>query len=572
MNTYEEYDEELIDYSIQLSIQSSCQDAYLKSAASLAAAANENHRVLAAIEQGEVSVLREMLSHTLAFRESDIHGWFPLHRAAAQSVLEVLETVLKSPEVSLEEKTVTDGETPLTLAVKAGLGRNVTSLLEHGASPDNTNRINETPLLLAVRAGSYEMASTLVAHGAWVDQVCRKNWSAMHEAAKLGNLDILMLLLRNSGYVHQKDDMGVTPLAVAAEQGHFPIVELLLDYGSEVNSQARDGESVLSDAAGSGSMECIQLLLDNGANPNLPSITGHLPIHKAAYAGHYDALKLLIGVTNMRIIKESGQSPVHSAADGGHGHCLKLLLDYGFDVNLRMNTRNSENYPDMRRSALFFAVSNQDVECTKMLLKAGAKTDLDPLNCLLVAVRSGSHDIVKMLLAAKADVNCYFTVVNDTLFPTALQYCLKDEAMMRLLFNNGYKVYSCFQCPHDKKSGAADDDGAGKIPFCQFMSLGCVKHLCGSVIRILLDYVNHVHICSKLRVILEIQKEWPEICEILCNPRSLRQLSRLEIRKRLTLRRLKNPEIISKLFPPQLRRFILYEELDLSSQNPELVL
>lgn len=40
-------------------------------------------------------------------------------------------------------------------------------------------------------------------------------------------------------------------------------------------------------------------------------------------------------------------------------------------------------------------------------------------------------------------------------------------------------------------------------------------HLSGSVVRILLDYVSHVQICSKLRRILEKQKEWPEICEIL---------------------------------------------------------
>lgn len=92
MNTYEEYDEEeLIDYSIQLSIQNSCQDAFLKSAAryeshiqtissirciyyksvdctapllpltiSLAAATDENLRVLAAIEQGELDIMLEI--------------------------------------------------------------------------------------------------------------------------------------------------------------------------------------------------------------------------------------------------------------------------------------------------------------------------------------------------------------------------------------------------------------------------------------------------------------------------------------------------------------------------------
>ncbi|XP_060892130.1 ankyrin repeat and SOCS box protein 15-like isoform X1 [Labrus mixtus] len=575
MNPYEEYGEdELNDYIIQFSIQDSCQKAFLKSAASLEAATEENLRVLAAIEQGEVVVLRQMLKQTFAFVEPDSHGWLPLHRAASQPVLEVLETVLRlaSQGLNLEERTAVGGETALTLAVKAGLVQHVKSLLVHGASPHNTNSKNETPLLLAVRAGSYEMTYMLVAHGAWVEQVCRKKWTAIHEAAKVGNVEILMLLLRNGGRVNHKDVTGGTPLAVAAEHGHFHIAEILLNCGSKVNSQACNGESVLLDAAGSGNTACIQLLLDNGANPNLPSITGHLPIHKAAYAGHYDALKMLIPLTTKKAIKEAGQSPVHSAAMGGQSRCLELLLACGYDVNYRMSSRNSENYRDMRRSALYFAVSNGDVKCTKTLLAAGAKTDLDPLCCLLVAVRSGRYEIVKLLLAAKADVNCYFTVVSDTVFPTALQYCLKDEVMLRLLLNNGYKVESCFHCHHDDGFDAFDE-GEQKIPFCEFMSLCCVKHLSGIVVRTLLDYVSHVHICSKLRVLLEKQAEWTEICDILSSPRSLRHLCRLEIRRRLTLKRLNKPEIMdSHVFPPRLKSFILYRELDLYSQDPERIM
>lgn len=53
------------------------------------------------------------------------------------------------------------------------------------------------------------------------------------------------------------------------------------------------------------------------------------------------------------------------------------------------------------------------------------------------------------------------------------------------------------------------------LQFCEFMSLCCLMHLSGAVIRILLDYVSHVHICSKLRLILEKQREWTEICQIL---------------------------------------------------------
>uniref|UniRef100_A0A8C6M3Q6 Ankyrin repeat and SOCS box containing 15 n=1 Tax=Nothobranchius furzeri TaxID=105023 RepID=A0A8C6M3Q6_NOTFU len=528
MNTFEENEDEALNsYIIQLGIHDSCQDALLKSTASLKGGTDENIRVLAAIKQGDVSVLRGMLKHTFAFRESDSRGWLPLHWAASQPVLEVLETVLKSQGSSLEERTGIGGETPLTLAVKSGLWHNVKILLEHGASPHNTNIRNETPLLLAVKAVSYKLTNTLVAHGAWIEQICQKRWTAMHEAAKVGNVDILMVLLRNGGQVNQKDVMGMTPIAVAAEHGHLHVAEILLNCGSKVNSQACNGESVLMEAAGSGKTACIQLLLDNGADANLPSNSGHLPVHKAAYAGHYNALKMLIPVTSKKAIKDAGQSPVHSAADGGQSHCLQLLLACGFDVNYRMSKRNSENYQDLRRSSLYFAVSNADVECTRILLAAGAKTNLDPLHCLLVAVRSGCYEIVKLLLAAKADVNCYFTVVSDTVFPTALQYCLKDEVMMRLLLNNGYNVERCFRCHHDNSHDGFEEMDL-KISFCEFISLCCLKHLSGTVVRILLDYVNQVHLCSKLRFILEKQRQWPEICKVLCSPRSLGHLCRLK--------------------------------------------
>uniref|UniRef100_A0A671T0H5 Ankyrin repeat and SOCS box containing 15 n=1 Tax=Sinocyclocheilus anshuiensis TaxID=1608454 RepID=A0A671T0H5_9TELE len=200
------------------------------------------------------------------------------------------------------------------------------------------------------------------------------------------------------------------------------------------------GKSVLMDAAVSGNPDYVDLIV-HGASPNLASLTGHLPIHHAAY----EALKYF---TSKTTLIESGQSPVHSAADGGHAQCLQLLIDRCFDVNALLNQTISDNYSDMRRSALYFAISNVDVTCTEMLLNnAGAKPDLDPLHCLLVAVRAGRYEIVRILLASQADVNCYFTEV--TVFPTALQYCLRDEMMMRLLLNNGYDVDECFHCHHD---------------------------------------------------------------------------------------------------------------------------
>lgn len=47
-----------------------------------------------------------------------------------------------------------------------------------------------------------------------------------------------------------------------------------------------------------------------------------------------------------------------------------------------------------------------------------------------------------------------------------------------------------------------------------------MKHLVGSVIRILIDYMDYVPLCAKLKSALEAQREWPEIRRILGKKKS----------------------------------------------------
>uniref|UniRef100_A0A8C1UQA1 Ankyrin repeat and SOCS box containing 15a n=1 Tax=Cyprinus carpio TaxID=7962 RepID=A0A8C1UQA1_CYPCA len=545
-------EDELLDAAIQLSIQESCKDI-----ASLGSV--EHQKILDAIFRGDLFALQELSDYPAAFTEVDSKGWYPIHRAAVQQSVQVLEMVLYgSYRLSLEEET-TDGETPLILATQAGLVEIVRTLLENGASPNRINSKNESPLLLAVRTDSFEIAFTLISRGASVNQACPKNWTAIHEAAKVGCTDILTLLLQNGGNVLETDEHGVTPMGIAAEYGQAEALDILIHYGGDVNAQAPNGDSVLHDAASSGNPDCIELLLQHGANPNITNLSLQLPIHCAAYKGHYLALRMLIPVTTRRALRLSGQSPIHSAADGGHVRCMELLVDNGFDVNALLDTHVSDKYGDMRKTALYFAVSNGDVTGTQLLLNAGAKPDLDPLQCLLVAVRAGMYEIVRILLASRADVNCYFTEVNDTVFPTALQYCLRDEMMMRLLLNNGYDAEKCFCCPHDSSEHTNE-----KVPFCDFISVSWLVQFSGRAVRVLLDYVNHVPICSKLKMVLKRHKVWAEISEMLGNPHSLQHLCRLVIRREMTPQRLGNPKYInSGGFPPGLKSYLMYKEYDL---------
>ncbi|XP_075456010.1 ankyrin repeat and SOCS box protein 15 isoform X2 [Ascaphus truei] len=522
--------------------------------------------------------LQKYMKYKYALDEADEKGWFPLHEASIQPIRQITEIVLDAVSKTFWEQKTNDGETPLTLAAKAGLVDNVKALLEKGVWPNTKNSRGESPLLIAIRIGNSDMVSALINYNCTVNQLCVKRWSAMHEAAKLGRKDLVSLLLKNGGNVSLTDGFGVTPVGVAAEYGHCEVLEQLIHKGGDIHALARDGSSVLSDAAGGGDPDCVALLLEYGASGNVTDREGYLPIHKAAYGGHYLALKYLIPVTSRNAIKRSRLSPMHSAADGQNVQCLELLIENDFDVNELLAEHISDTYDDRRKTALFYAVSNKDVLCTEMLLKSGANPNKDPLTCLLVAIRAGNHEIVRLLLAHEADVNCYFMLVNDTHFPSAIQHALNDELMLRLLLNNGYQAEMCFDCMHGDIFGGSFLWSSSEeevlpgwtsciikdSPFCDFITVSWMKHLVGKVIRILVDYMDFVPLCPKLKEVLEVQKEWPDIQEIIENPRPLKHLCRLKIRKLVGLERLQKPPSMRKLpLPPLLKSYLLYKEYDL---------
>ncbi|XP_050792184.1 ankyrin repeat and SOCS box protein 15 isoform X4 [Gopherus flavomarginatus] len=528
-------EDHLTAYAIQLSIQESVEASQPPTSHyhdRFVPPSDQNRKLIAAIRQGQVFDLQSYVKHKYALDEADERGWFPLHEAAAQPIQQILEIILD-----------------------------------------------------AVRRGSYEMVLALIKYNCHIHQPCVKRWSAMHEAAKQGCKEIISLLLKNGGNVHLKDGYGVTPLGVAAEYGHCDVLEHLIHKGGDVHALADDGASVLFEAAGGGNPDCVALLLEYGGSGNVPNRAGQLPIHRAAYEGHYLSLKYLIPVTSKTAIQRSGLSPIHSAADGQNVQCLELLIENDFDVNTLLAEHISENYDDERKTALYFAVSNNDILCTEVLLKAGADPNKDPLNCLLVAVRAGNHEIVRLLLSYGANVNCYFMLVNDTHFPSAIQYALNDEVMLRLLLNHGYNAERCFDCMHDDIFGSSfvwslpeEEVLPGwtscvikDTPFCAFITVPWLKHLVGHVIRILIDYMDYVPLCSKLKCVLEAQKEWPEIHQILENPRPLKHLCRLKIRKLMGLRRLWRQAAMAKLpLPPVLKDYILYKEYDLYGKGLNL--
>uniref|UniRef100_A0A9J8ACC7 Ankyrin repeat and SOCS box containing 14b n=1 Tax=Cyprinus carpio carpio TaxID=630221 RepID=A0A9J8ACC7_CYPCA len=482
----------------------------------------DHEEIFTAIQAGNEDALKVLVQRKEALSNADSRGWIPLHEAAVQHKRRILE---------------------ITYA--------------------------------AIKNDQYDLALLLLRYNATVDQKGSLQRTALHEASVLGLDNFVYLLLQSGADPNIVDVCEHTPLGLAAQAGHFNVVEILLQKGASVWSkpQSPGSASVLFDAAASGNPDIISLLLEYGADPNVPTHTGHLPIHRAAYRGHLLALEQLIPVTKKEVIKESGMSPLHSAAAGGHSQCLDLLLSSGSDPNLMLHPRVRRNYEDERRSALFFAVSNNDVQSARRLLKAGAMPNQDPVNCLQVAMRLGNYELINTLLRYGANVN-YYSRVNTTHFPSALQYALKDEVMLRMLLNNGYDVQRCFDCPYGQASHMpVDYEGWSAavikdVVFCEVITVYWLKHISAQVVRIMLDYVDHVTLCSKLKSVLVEQKQWPEICKIQENARSLKHLCRLKIRDCLGRLRLRAPVFISFLpLPASLKDYIRFKEYDIYSRG-----
>ncbi|XP_042195390.1 ankyrin repeat and SOCS box protein 14 isoform X2 [Callorhinchus milii] len=450
-------DEEIMQHAIEQSLQENCPYPYpFTSSVTMEDCrflkqSEENRQVVTAIRTGQETILRQLSIHRSAFHEADERGWLPLHEAAAQLNPSILEITFQSSCPIAREQKNLKGQTPQFVAVELNHINNVRYFLTNGCNPDCKDKEGNSPLVVATRSGAYDTASMLIHFGATVNFKCVNQRTALHDAARLAKKDLVNLLICSGAAVDPQSAYGITPLALAAQNGFTEVVEILLKKGADVLSQASDGVSVLFEAAASGNPDCVSLLLAHGADANVPKYSGHLPIHRAAYRGHCQVLKQLIPVTDHSAIKESGMSPVHSAAAGGHPHCLELLLQSHFDVNFRLSQRLCKGYDDERKSALYFAVSNNDIVSTRLLLKAGALPNQDPINCLQLAQRMGNYELMNILLRHGANVN-YYSKINSMHFPTSLQYALKDDIMLRMLFSYGYDLLRCFDCPHSDNS------------------------------------------------------------------------------------------------------------------------
>lgn len=256
-------------------------------------------------------------------------------------------------------------------------------------------------------------------------------------AAKNGDLVTVNQLLasgtdvndRKFTIVGQYQSGDSTALMEASYRGYLEIVHALLAAKADVNatlSEKRDGETALTLAVQKGHVKIVEALLAAKADVNHPCC-GVGALYDAVRANRPEMVKtLLVAKPDLnRMDPVGGRTALMYAIDSGRWDMARLLVAAGADVN----RRSKNGFTPLLKIAS--SDSPGSLEMTQLLLAAHADPDfrdcsMSFMTPLGFASVQGNTDIVKALLASKADAN--------------LEQCDGKTPLMLALQNNQQEV------------------------------------------------------------------------------------------------------------------------------------
>lgn len=199
----------------------------------------------------------------------------------------------------------------LVLAVKMDRPDIVEWLLQHGISPNETDRRGRNALFFAKRPS---MARLLEGEGASVDHQDSRGFTPIHAAIAQGRLDVALVLAKAGAPVDARSHKrGLTPLHIAAAKGRGRAIAQLLKDGANPNALDRRGRHPLFYAVSGGHLDAATALIMAGADLEVVDEKG-TPWISLAKIEHVVALKQ---ASNASIEQQIQALPVEYCQDEG---------------------------------------------------------------------------------------------------------------------------------------------------------------------------------------------------------------------------------------------------------------
>ena len=320
---------------------------------------------------------------------ADDFGSTALHMASNSANLELVQVLLKAgASVHVADS---GGLTAIHLASNSGNADVVKALLQKGADVLVADQSDVTPLHHASCSSSSETVDLLLQAGADVNAVDKSGWTPIHGACQGGSVKIVEALLRAGAKVDALNFSNVSPLHVACQSGVVPLIELLIRSGAQKDQADSDGMLPLHVAAEQGFTDVVKLLLDRGCDVNCLNGVRATSVLLASRNGFLPTVERLCKAgADVTMVDDIGWRPLSVAAENGSTALVEFLLKQGADPNAASSAH----------SALYAAVKDGDTELTAMLIKAGARNDLDEqyqLTPLDFAIQQGHSNLVQYI-------------------------------------------------------------------------------------------------------------------------------------------------------------------------------
>jgi uncharacterized protein len=261
-------------------------------------------------------------------------------------------------------------------------------------------------------------------------------------AVKDGDRTTAIALLQKRTDVNAPEPDGTTALHWAVRQDDGELVDRLIKAGANAKAANRYGVTPLYLACVNGSAAVIAKLLDAGADPNGATTEGETPLMTVARTGSVDAAEVLLAHGADVNSKEQWrqQTPLMWAVAESHPEMAQELIAHGADVNARQVTWSWERQvtkeprekwmPLGGLTPLLFAARQGCIECSRVLLKAGADinaTNPNGFSPILLAIINSHYDVAAFLLDQGADPNIADETGRTPLYAAVDMHTLPDS-------------------------------------------------------------------------------------------------------------------------------------------------
>lgn len=327
-------------------------------------------------------------------------------KAGKKNILTVLETDADPDQVIVRNKNA------LILAIEEGSYELVTSILESGADPNYRWKNGETPLMLASSLGHTDIVRTLIKNGADIKLKDNEQQTPLFWASSHGQYEVAEYLLNAGAGFSIVNKNGDTPFTASFsaeinEDDFMSVIRVFLNKGADINERRKsDGTTLLMMVAEIGNADIVSALMDAGADFRIKDNNGLTALDYAKRARRQETVKLLTRAESsasettddLKAQIKKNKKILIDAVIEGLVEKVRKLLSVGVNIDFRDN---------LGYTALAYACEQNHINIVKELIKHKANIELkdtEGVTPLLIASYSGYFDIVKILLNAGADI------------------------------------------------------------------------------------------------------------------------------------------------------------------------